>query len=600
MLVVSDLKLGDVMRNKVVVLLLCFLLGNSVAVCGQESKQNYRLIFSTFDESSAGNYAYLRDGMQSMLVSRLAAKEKIEVIDRIISEKELSTLKDGKTSVEGEAASPIADFLVEGTLYGLKSGLNFQVVLYPLVPEKEILRFSIVTNTPETLITDIEQLAGEIAQAAIGGKAPEQADRNQTREAGATSSFATVHPEAAFKKNQYSGTIVGSPDSIVQTSALGSKRNITIPSEMTMMSVGDADGDGVKEIFVLSGSKLELYNLKGKAIERVAKTTLPKTMRSHALNVADLDNDGELEIYISATAGLDVASMIMKWDKDHGFRIIAQNISWYLRPLFVPGKGWNLAGQKRGADKIQFVREGVYLLHMNEKYDLNEGERLALPKKVNLFDFVYVDLDGDGVSETVAIDQKERMKVYNQANELLWVSQRSFGGSKVYLGPSQGEAVSETDRKNLTVDEDADRDLIFVPGRLLVADVDKDGREELIVSENILPSLGFANTPVLSFFSRLRTYKEGMVVGLAWNGEAMNEVWRTGKFRGYVADHGFSVLDKTDGGNGQAIVSDRPKTVGRLFVGQIPNSGSFASLLPGSDKSELTVYDLEFSSGKSK
>lgn len=589
------------MRHKVIgVVLLCFLLADGLAVRGQETGENYRLVFSTFDVSSAGNYAYLRDGIQSMLVSRLAAKDRFEVLDQTITDEQLSTMKDGRLTAGGKDIPPVADFLVEGNLYGLKSGLNVQVTLYPFAPEKEILRFSIVTNTPDTLISDIEQLAGEMAQAAIGKKSTDPTRQQATGETGGASSFVTAHPEAAFKKGQYSGMVVGTPGSVVQTSALGSKRNITLPDEMTAMTVADADGDTIGEVFVLSGRRLELYKVSGKSIDKVAETTLPKNIRSHAINAADLDKDGRLELYISATDDLDVSSMIITWDTANGFRVAAENISWYLRPVLLPGKGWRLAGQKRGVAKTEFVREGVYLLNTDATLKPSQGERLPLPGKINLFDFVYADLDGDGVAETVAIDQKERMRVYNQANELLWVSERSFGGSKVYLGPSQGESVNQNDRRNLTVDENADRELIFVPGRLLVADVDKDGREEIIVNENTMPSLGFFKTSVVSFFSKLRTYKEGVVVGMAWNGTAMNEVWRTGKFRGYLADHGFSLLDKAEGAAGQTVVSGNNKSLGRLFVGQIPNSGSFVSLLPGSDDSELTVYDLEFSSEKSK
>lgn len=589
------------MRHKVIgVLLLCFLLGNGVAVCGQETGENYRLVFSTFDVSSAGNYAYLRDGIQSMLVSRLAAKDRFEVLDRTIADEELSAMKDGKQTAGGVVKQPIADFLVGGVLYNLKSGLNIQVALYPFAPEKEILRFSIVTNTPDTLIADIEQLAGEMAQAAIGKKTTDPTRQQAMGEADGTSGFVTAHPEVAFKKGLYSGTIVGTPGSVVQTSALGSKRNITLAAEMTAMTVADTDGDGIGELFVLSGRSLELYKISGKSIDKVAETALPRNIRSHAINVADLDKDGRLELYISATDELDVSSMIVTWDTANGFRVAAENISWYLRPLLLPGKGWRLAGQKRGADKTEFVREGVYLMNTDGTFKPSQGERLPLPGKINLFDFVYADIDGDGVPETVAIDQKERMRVYNQANELLWVSDRSFGGSKVYLGPSPGDAVNRRDKNKLTVDENADRQLIFVPGRLVVADLDKDGRQEIIVNENIMPAFGFFDKPLVSFFNKLRTYKEGMVVGLAWNGSAMNELWRTGKFRGYIADHGFSILDRTEGAAGQAVVSDSKKTLGRLFVGQIPDSGSFASLLPGADDSELTVYDLEFSSGKSK
>ena len=188
------------------------------------------------------------------------------------------------------------------------------------------------------------------------------------------------------------------------------------------------------------------------------------------------------EIYLSGTDGLYVSSMIMKYDTT-GFHILARNIPWYLRPLFVPGKGWQLAGQKRGVEKIDLVSPGVYLLTLMQKIRLSKEERLALPPSVNLFDFVYADLDGDGFYEIVAVDQKEKLRVYNPGNELMWVSQKNFAGSKIYLGPSRGGATSKNDRRNFTPDEDAERELIFVPARIIVTDINKDGKEEIVVSE---------------------------------------------------------------------------------------------------------------------
>jgi hypothetical protein len=42
------------------------------------------------------------------------------------------------------------------------------------------------------------------------------------------------------------------------------------------------------------------------------------------------------------------------------------------------------------------------------------------------------------------------------------------------------------------------------------------------------------------------------------------------------------------------------QTMGRLFVGHLPKSGSLAELIPGSGETELKVYDLEFSQEKIK
>ena len=131
---------------------------------------------------------------------------------------------------------------------------------------------------------------------------------------------------------------------------------------------------------------------------------------------------------------------------------------------------------EEGNEKIDLISPGVYLVTWSRKYTISKGERLPLPPSVNLFDFVYADLDGDGFYEIVAIDQKEKLKIYSPSNELMWVSQKNFGGSKIYLGPSRGGATTKNDRRNFTPDEDAERELIFVPSRIIVTDVDQ-GRQ---------------------------------------------------------------------------------------------------------------------------
>ena len=51
-----------------------------------------RFLCFPFDSSSAGKYAYLADGIHSMLASRLAAKSGIQLVDYIGREAELKSL----------------------------------------------------------------------------------------------------------------------------------------------------------------------------------------------------------------------------------------------------------------------------------------------------------------------------------------------------------------------------------------------------------------------------------------------------------------------------------------------------------------------------
>lgn len=583
--------LGDTMRNRVVMLVaLCYLLLGSAVVYGKEGTEKYRIVFSSFDVSSAGNYAYLGNSVQSMLSSRLAAKDRVVVLDRTLSAKELSSLKNNKqSSLAGGSSTTEADYLVTGSLYGLKSGMNIQVVLYPFAADKEVLRFESLVKQQEHVIDDVEKLAAEIAQSAFGSGTV-AAEPVKTGGAGeGTSGFITAHPEAAYKKSINAGAVVGAVGNGIQVKAREGKRSVTLPDEISTLVVGDIDGDKEDEIVVLSGNSLELYELDGKKITKTATAGLPPAVECHAINLADLDNNGRMEIYASCTADLNVSSLIVDWSKDKGFFIVSAHIPWYIRPIMIPGKGWRLAGQKRGLEKTELLKPGVYLLDLDAAKTPKQAEQLPLPSGVNLFDFAFADLDGDSVAETVAIDTKERMRVFNRANELLWVSKKTFGGSRVYLGPSRSNAINDQDRKNFTADEDALRDLIFVPGRLVVTDINADGRQEVVINENTLSSM--------SIFERMRIYNDGVIVGLAWDGTALNELWRTGSFRGYIAGFGFSSLKKNgETGNGARAVEDK-KLVG-LYVGHLPRSGSLIGLLPGSGETQLTAYDLEFSSEK--
>lgn len=559
------------------------------------AKRQYQLVFSSFDKSSAGKYAYLRDSVQAMLAGRLASKDRVKVLEKTFSAEELLALKK-KGNHKGLAVVGInADYLVTGTLFSLTSGLEIQVELYPLEPDAEILPFSVRLATPDTLIADVERLSQEIAVTAFGYPAAQAAKEGRVGAEAGDKGFVTVHPEAAYKRNQYSGAVIGVAGSGVVTKGRGAKMTAIVPVDMRTMAVGDVTGDGQQDILLLAGQELLLYGTRDKAIALLGKTSLPAAQVVHAINIADLNGDGRQEIYLSGTDGLYVSSTIMQYGAS-GFQTLAQNIRWYLRPLFIPGKGWQLAGQKRGLAKIDLVSPGLSLLRLDSRYEIIKEERLALPSSLNLFDFVYADLDGDGFYEIVTVDDKEKLRVYTPGNELMWVSQKNFAGSKIYLGPSRGGATSQQDRRNFTLQEDEDRELIFVPTKILVTDINRDGKQEIIVSEG--------SKTGLSFFNRLRLYDSGAVVSLAWINSALVESWRTSNLRGYVAGYDFSLLDKVDDTQAQGTKNDTLRqadvTTGRLFIANLPKSGSLADLIPGSGQTDLTVYDLEFSQQKTK
>ena len=75
-------------------------------------------------------------------------------------------------------------------------------------------------------------------------------------------------------------------------------------------------------------------------------------------------------------------------------------------------------------------------------------------------------------------------------------------------------------------------------------------------------------------------------------GEELTEAWRTGRYKGYVVDYFFQ---KTEPAATVETVSGSLHTAsGRLYVANMPHSGSIVGLLPGVSDTRLTIYELDF------
>lgn len=566
----------------IIILLACVCLAGPLY--GKSENVTKKIIFSRFDVESAGKYKNLQDGIQSMLLSRLAAKDGFEILDRQVSSAEIKKLKKSAGSIKNVSTDLQADYLVTGALFSLAKGLNIQVIFFPIGagPTKEIERFSVVAESDSVLFARIDSLVEEIAVRILGNEPVENSGgvgEGKIAQKGA-GAFITAHPEIAYKRGLYSGTVIGVGDRAVKVATKGIRWTKEFSSEIIAMVVAGGTDSKPANIFILTERKLKVFRVHGRKIVETGSTDLPPFLRVHAMNTADLNNDGVQEIYLSATRGLNVSSRIIRWTEKDGFTTDYNNIPWYIRPVKHPEKGWILAGQGRGMERTDLVEKGVFRLLPTADNRFTKGEELILPEHVNLFDFTYADIDGDGIFETAVIDQNEKLRVYDSSGGLLWVSRENYGGSKTYIGPSVGSANDYNSRTNFSDNEDGDRQLIFIPGKIVAVDVVKRGRQDLVVANNIVSSF--------PFFKNWRMYDGGSIVGLTWNGDAFNETWRTGKHSGFIADFDFKLKNNQQKGQGVAT----------LYVGQIPRAGTFEALIPGGVRSKLSVYELGFSMKK--
>jgi hypothetical protein len=172
------------------------------------------------------------------------------------------------------------------------------------------------------------------------------------------------------------------------------------------------------------------------------------------------------------------------------------------------------------------------------------------PRGVDLYRFAAFEFDtsGSGALNLVVLDKRGRLRVYNKGPRSLWTkywkSSDYYGGTLNYIEPDDDAAPAGTRA-------------ISVAGRFFHVDLDSDGRAELIIKQNIPGGLGrHATTP--------RSFTKSSVMSVEWDGEFIEENWRTREVTGYIADFFIDDLDSDGSPEVVMLVADG---YGALFGG---------------------------------
>lgn len=567
-------------RITAAVLCLVFCVGTALADTGENTGDRARVMVLPLDVTAGGDFGYLADSVRAMLSSRLAAKKEVKLVEYGVNAEELKMLNSGGAQlVEGESLFSRfnTDYFVTGAMYALSTGLKLQVVVTGSDQEQGPVRLNVLAVSEDEIISAVEELADEVAGKALGlqlAEIPAAADAAPGDEG--LAGFTTEHPERKYKKGIYSGAIVAEDGQKASVKALGIRRSSPIPSMIVSMDTGDVDGDGLMEIVTVSRTSLAVFQFNETRFAKLADYDFKKTYKMHAVNLADFNGDGRMEIYVSGNYRDRAASSIFTWDKSSGLHQKAADIPWYLRPVDKPGSGMILAGQKSSRDVERgFVRGPITKLVVYPGLNgVREEATLPLPRNTRLFDFTWVDLEGDGLHELAAVDQREKLLVYDSSNSLIWVSELDYGGSRNFFGPAISDAY---DNRTLVGDDQKqfDRLMVYIPTRIVAADVDRDGKQEIIIGRN--------NRRYGKWLNTVREYDGGSILCLGWDGSGFNEKWHTNKINGYVADYMVVKGSKTLENDESAKAS--------IYVAQVPERMMFGFAF--SRESKLLRYDLD-------
>jgi hypothetical protein len=288
--------------------------------------------------------------------------------------------------------------------------------------------------------------------------------------------------------------------------------------EIISFTTGDFDGDGQKEIGIIDGKRLRVYKINSTELSLVWSEP-NETSGCIAVDAVDLNHNGKEEIFVTNVIHSRLKSYVIEY-QDGKYQQVASDLPFFFRSIkFSKSSSKQLFMQRIGV-ATPFSGPVNTCIYQNDRYI--EGKSLNLPKGVSIFGFTTADVDHDGELDVAYVDDYDRLRVFSKEGELKWKSNDRYGGYGLSFVHTTKQVFSS--KATLTKQR---ADQVKVKGRLFIMDLDNNGINEIILSQNI---------PRFSIFPKSPGYSKSRIVDLEWDGISFSESWETKHIEAYLAD----------------------------------------------------------------
>lgn len=279
-----------------------------------------------------------------------------------------------------------------------------------------------------------------------------------------------------------------------------------LPEMFNGIAIGRAIADKGLEVFTTSERYLRYY-LKAKTLQFLTAVTVAADEKIIGVDVADLDQNGVPEVYVSIVRnGLPVSQVYEPVGNQ--LKKIAGDLPYLLRGIAVSGKEQKIYGQKMAVNGA-LTGEVFELVRNGDNF--TAGTTVKLPLFANLYNFNRFS-GAKGEQYSVVGHPDGYLLVYSAAGKQLWKSRDKFGGSEIVsCGAGTG---AEATACTLTRSQ---RLLVTKGGGIIAA----------------------RNTGLNGSGARGSSTRNNVLL-LSWDGRALQEKWRSGPSHNYLADIAFN------------------------------------------------------------
>ena len=397
-----------------------------------------------------------------------------------------------------------------------------------------------IVSMADKLSNDVLLLSGAVAPEAVVG-APITADGVPPGAVAVTTGVVGVAPSAQ-----------GAEGFVVKVNPKKDEptvwRSEPLEGFYSALAAADLDGDGAKELFIMSSTGLMVARSGASGLEVIKEFDSITGNTNLSVDAVDSDGDGAVEVYLSRVYNNRASSVVIEY-KNGAYEQTIKGVSWATRVVAALDGAPVLLGQ-RFSMPDGFTGPVVVLQKDGDKVVEKGVFEKDLPDGMDLYRFDIFDLTGDGAAELVAIDKRNYLRVFKKGEkdgwEQEWKSTDFYGGT-LHLVSLSSPAPSNGAEKTVPVE-----------GRFFHADTDGDGKKELIIKRNVPGGLGrWAENPM--------SFTSAEVYSLSWDSGGLtmlNERWKTQKVDGYIADF---IMDDLDNDGNREITMLVVEGTGKLF-----------------------------------
>lgn len=498
----------------------------------KEPGKVYKVAILPFIIHSQENLDYLREGINDILTSRITVEGRIIVIERTVVERILYEMRPMR--LDEDVAKQVgtragADYVVLGSITKIGNYISLDARLISITEDKPPLGAYTQHKGIDDVMLKIGDFAQDIGFRIIG------------RRASVSRPSEPRHPYLIRPEREIGR--IGSGE-------LGFKKSQTFDFEIKGLDIGDVDGDKKNEIVVMDKHNLYIFKYDGDKLSLFRKIEIGYQHNFLTLDVADLNRNGFAEIIVTSVVEDNLQSFIIEYEQGE-FRVVTKKSGWFYRVLQHPKDGPVLMGQQMGSDGL-FT--GPIYQFIYKKKTFEKGPKMPFPKESKIFGLAISDIRNIGTTDTIILDNSERIKISSPDGKFEWRSRERFGGTDIsYDTKKKADPVYRGEAPPWRV---------YIPARILIKDLDGDGIREVIINKNYSPT---------RMFERVRNFDLGEIYSLVWEDGRLTTQWKTREINGYIVD--FQIKDADNDGNEDLVaavvnsegVTDKKGTSNILF-----------------------------------